>query len=88
MNANLNVILGVELICAAQGIGFRAPLSTSPQLQAVIATARTMIAPLKEDRYMASDLDSAAKFVRDGQLLIGLDLPDYILGQSPSGMTC
>ena len=87
MNANLNVILGVELICAAQGIGFRAPLSTSPQLQAVIATARTMIAPLKEDRYMASDLDAAAELIRDGQLLIGLDLPDYILGQSPSGMT-
>ena len=37
MNNNLNVILGVELICAAQGIGFRAPLSTSPMLQAVIA---------------------------------------------------
>ena len=87
MNTNLNVILGVELICAAQGIEFRAPLSTSPQLQAVIATARTMIAPLKEDRYMASDLDAAAELIRDGQLLIGLDLPDYILGQSPSGMT-
>ena len=63
MNTNLNVILGVELICAAQGIGFRAPLSTSPQLQAVIATARAVIAPLEEDRYMAPDLDVAAALI-------------------------
>jgi histidine ammonia-lyase len=29
MNANLSVILGVEALCAAQGIDFRAPLTTS-----------------------------------------------------------
>ena len=29
MVANLTRILGVELLCAAQGIGFRAPLKTS-----------------------------------------------------------
>ena len=35
MNANLNTILGVEAICAAQGIEFRAPLKTSAPLQRV-----------------------------------------------------
>jgi histidine ammonia-lyase len=87
MNTNLNVILGVELICAAQGIGFRAPLSTSPQLQSVIDTARAVIAPLEEDRYMAPDLDVAAALIRDGQLLADLDLPAYILGQSQGRTT-
>ena len=38
--ANLNVILGVEAICAAQGIDFRAPLQTSAPLQAVVARLR------------------------------------------------
>ena len=32
MNRNLNTIIGVELMCAAQGIEFRAPLKTSPSL--------------------------------------------------------
>jgi histidine ammonia-lyase len=27
MNDNLNVIIGVELMCAAQGVEFRAPLN-------------------------------------------------------------
>ncbi len=37
MVENLNVILGVEALCAAQGIEFRAPLATAPRLQAAFA---------------------------------------------------
>ena len=40
MVENLNVILGVEAICAAQGVEFRAPLPTSAPLQAVVARLR------------------------------------------------
>ena len=54
-------------------------------LQAVINIAREVIAPLDEDRYIAPDLCAAAELIRDGRLLMGLDLPDYILGQSPNG---
>ena len=58
MNSNLNVILGVELICAAQGIEFRQTLKTSLPLQNVIASIRQKIAPLEGDRYMAPDLEA------------------------------
>jgi histidine ammonia-lyase len=69
MNKNLNVILGVELICAAQGIEFRAPLKTSTTLQNVIATTRNQIPTMEQDRYLAPDIENAAKMIADETLL-------------------
>ncbi|RMD92344.1 MAG: histidine ammonia-lyase, partial [Alphaproteobacteria bacterium] len=40
MVGNLNPILGVELLCAAQGVEFRAPLETSAPLRRVLARLR------------------------------------------------
>lgn len=77
MVENLNVILGVEAICAAQGIEFRAPLVTSVPLAAVVARLRQDVATLGEDRYLAPDLAAAAELVGSGALVAacGLDLP-------------
>ena len=82
INANLNMILGIELACAVQGVGFRAPLKTSPMLQDVIARVRTKITPLDQDRFMAPDLELAAMMIADGSLVKGLEMPAHILGQS------
>jgi histidine ammonia-lyase len=68
MNGNLSVIVGVELLCAAQGVEFRAPLATSPSLQRLLATVRAAVPPLGEDRYMAGDLAAAAALVREGHV--------------------
>jgi histidine ammonia-lyase len=70
MTGNLAVILGVEAICAAQGIEFRAPLSTSPRLQAAIAALRAEVAALGPDRYLAPDLERAAGMIRSGALIV------------------
>jgi histidine ammonia-lyase len=43
MVKNLNVILGVEAMCAAQGVEFRAPLKTSPTMQAAVRALRTQV---------------------------------------------
>ncbi|MEL6288791.1 MAG: histidine ammonia-lyase [Pseudomonadota bacterium] len=69
MNANLATIIGVELICAAQGVAFRAPLQTSPRLQALIAMIREQVPPLTDDRFMAGDLEAAAELVRSVPLI-------------------
>ncbi|MDQ1901877.1 histidine ammonia-lyase [Paracoccus sp. WLY502] len=69
MNANLSVILGVEAICAAQGIDFRAPLQTSARLRAVMDALRAKVPAIAEDRYLAPDLEAAAAMVRDGTLI-------------------
>ncbi|HAR54415.1 MAG TPA: histidine ammonia-lyase, partial [Roseovarius nubinhibens] len=53
MAQNLQRILGVEVLCAAQGIEFRAPLETSAPLQKVLARLRDTIPTLAEDRYLA-----------------------------------
>ena len=73
MNANLAVIIAVELMCAAQGIEFRAPLATSPALQRVLARFRRQVPAMAGDRFMAGDIEKAAAFVRDGRLLDTLD---------------
>ena len=78
MVQNLNVILGVEAICAAQGVDFRAPLQTSGPLQAVVARLRQDVATLGDDRYMAPDLAAAARLIGSGALAqaSGLALPE------------
>ncbi|MGR3802788.1 histidine ammonia-lyase [Marinibacterium profundimaris] len=78
MVANLERILGVELLCAAQGIEFRAPLRTSAPLAAALARLRETVPSVVEDRYMAPDLQRAAELVRRGVLqgVTGIDMPE------------
>jgi len=78
MVANLTRILGVELLCAAQGVGFRAPLKTSPKLQAAIDRLREAVPPLEADRYLAPDLETAAELVESGAVLAatGAEYPE------------
>jgi histidine ammonia-lyase len=66
MVANLQRILGIELVCAAQGVEFRRPLVTSVPLQKVLARLRQDVARLDEDRYLAPDLEAAARLVGEG----------------------
>ncbi|MBL9051461.1 MAG: histidine ammonia-lyase [Tabrizicola sp.] len=77
MVKNLNVILGVEAMCAAQGVEFRAPLKTSAPLQAAVHALRAHVRALENDRYLAPDLARAAELVADGTLskATGIDLP-------------
>lgn len=77
MTANLHVILGVEAICAAQGIDFRAPLPTSAPLQAVVQRLRVEVATMADDRYLAPDLAAAAALVANGEIAkaAGIALP-------------
>ncbi len=69
MVTNLERILGVELLCAAQGIEFRAPLVTSAPLARVVAALRQSVPTLGTDRYLAPDLERAAQMVRAGDIV-------------------
>ena len=69
MTENLFNIIGIEALAAAQGIEFRGPLETSPALQGALATLRRGVSNLQEDRYMADDLEAAAKAIADGTLV-------------------
>jgi histidine ammonia-lyase len=69
MVENLNTILGVEALTAAQGITFRAPLLTSAPLQRALAKLRETIPEMQDDRYMAPDLREASRLVATGALV-------------------
>ena len=73
---NLNRILGVELLCAAQGVDFRAPLKTSPKLQRAMALLRAEVPFYDKDRMHAPDIEVAKEIVRSGRLgeLVGRSL--------------
>ena len=78
MADNLAGILGVEAVCAAQGVELRAPLTTSPVLQQVIAGIRQTVAPLAEDRHLSEDLEQAAELVRTGTLVEATGLGEVL----------
>ncbi len=75
MVENLERILGVELLCAAQGVEFRAPLATSTALQQVLRRVRADIPTLGDDRYLAPDLEQAARLVADGEIVKASGVP-------------
>jgi len=74
MAQNLSVILGVETLCAAQGIDFRAPLKTAPCLQAALDALRAQVPPLGPDRFLAPEIDTAARLVRADALAAACQL--------------
>jgi histidine ammonia-lyase len=61
-------VVAVELIAAAQGIDFHAPLKTSPKLQAVHARVRELTPHLAQDRYWAAEMTSLQEAVLGGQV--------------------
>lgn len=76
MTANLTTIIGVEAMCAAQGIEQRAALTTSVPLQRVMTRLRQSVPSLGQDRYLAPDLRAAAACIDDDSLATaaGLEL--------------
>jgi len=69
MTPNLAGILGVELLCASQGIECRSPLKTSPALQEVLARLREDVPPLGTDRYMATEMKTAAHLIASADVV-------------------
>jgi histidine ammonia-lyase len=82
MNANLSVIIGVEAMCGAQGIEFRAPLQTSPALRDAMATLRAKVPTIEKDRYMAPSIQAAAKLVSSGDLVASVALSNFVKGHT------
>lgn len=79
MIKNLDRILGVELLCAAQGIEFRAPFKTSAPLQSVIERLRQDVPTLNEDRYLAPELEVAHALVSNAEIIAAarMNMPEF-----------
>ncbi|MGR6429852.1 histidine ammonia-lyase [Rhizobium sp. PAMB 3174] len=68
MTENLFSIIGIEALTAVQGVEFRGPLTTSPELMKAMKVVRDAVASLEVDRYMADDLAAATDLVATGAL--------------------
>ncbi len=69
MVQNTATIVGIELLCAAQGIDFHAPLKTSAPLQVLHGQIRGAVSFYKEDRFLAPDIDAMIRAVLDESLI-------------------
>jgi histidine ammonia-lyase len=68
MAHNTAVIVGIELLAAAQGIEFHRPLASSGHLEHVHALLRERVPAFEEDRFFAPDIEAARRMVVDGEL--------------------
>jgi len=68
MARNLQTVIAIELLCAAQGVEFHAPLKSSSVLESVKAKLRQRVEPYGDDRYFASDIEAALSLVKSGSL--------------------
>jgi histidine ammonia-lyase len=70
MAENLQNIIAIELMAAARGCDFHAPLRSSPCLERVRQTLRARVAAQAEDRFLAPDIAAAAELVASDAILV------------------
>jgi histidine ammonia-lyase len=66
MAENAMAVISIELLAAAQGCDFHAPLTSSPALEAVRALVRSEVPHLDDDRHLHPDMQAAIALVRSG----------------------
>lgn len=69
MAENAAAVVAIELLAAAQGIEFRAPLKTSRQLDKALALIRAEVPRYARDRYFAPDLERVKAMVLNGAFM-------------------
>ncbi len=73
MVENARGVIAIELLAAAQGCDFHAPLRSSPPLEALRALLREQVPHLDEDRHFHPDIAAAIGLVRDGAVAAAAD---------------
>jgi histidine ammonia-lyase len=84
MTANAGNVVAIELLAAAQGCDFHAPMRSSEPLERVRALLRGRVPHLEDDRLMAPEIAIAAEIVRSGALseAAGVELPSIAAAAS------
>jgi histidine ammonia-lyase len=64
---NVQAVIGIELMCAAQGIDYREPLRPGAGVAEAHRRVRKIVAPLAGDRVLSGDMARLAEAVAAGQ---------------------
>lgn len=65
---NSRRVIAIELICAAQGVEFRAPLRPAPGTALAIDRIRELVPPLDGDRSASHEIELVAALIAEGGL--------------------
>jgi histidine ammonia-lyase len=63
---NAERIVGIELMCAAQGLEFRRPLKAGIEVERAYAAVRAIVPHLGEDRVLGPEIEAMAAAIRTG----------------------
>ncbi len=69
---NVENILAIELMFAAQGIEFRGPLKSSKIIEENFAIIRKKVAKLEDDRLIGEDIITMVEMVRNREFILQL----------------
>lgn len=64
---NVRRVLAIELMCAAQGVDYRAPLKPGHGVGRAHAVVRSMVPPLERDRVFSGDIERLSEAIAQGQ---------------------
>ncbi len=67
---HVRTVLAIELLCAAQGVDLRRPLTTTQPLEAIHAAIRARVPVMMVDRSIAPDVVAVRALIDDGSLLV------------------
>jgi len=66
---NLQSVLAIELLTAAQAIEFHKPLECGKGTKAAYETIRKIVPPMETDRVVYDDVQMVLSLIKDGTLL-------------------
>ena len=66
---NVETVLAIELMNAAQALEFRRPLKSSPKLEGIIADYRAVVPFISTDTYMHPLIEKSVEFIRNESYL-------------------
>jgi len=70
---NAAYVVAVEILCAVQGIDYRAPLSPGVGTRLAASAVRKKVPPLEEDREVATETEAVAKMIEGGELVAAVE---------------
>ena len=78
---NVETVVAIELLAAAQALEFHRPLRTSAALEAVVSLIREHVPTLVQDRALAADMEHVAALIRSGAVVraVGNLLPTELV---------
>jgi histidine ammonia-lyase len=68
--ANVERVIAIEAIAAAQGLDLRGPLAPAPATAAARSVLRESVPFLEEDRVLSGDIEAAADLIRRERLVV------------------